>query len=186
MEVLLGSKSPRRKDLLQGAGINFTLINIDVKEDYPNSIALEDVAEFLACKKSEGYTQNLYNKILLTADTTVLLEGEIINKPKDLNDAIVMLKKMSGKMHTVFTGVCLRTEKEKISFTDKTNVYFKDLTTEQIKYYIENFNPLDKAGAYGIQDWIGYVGVSKIDGDFFNAMGLPINRVYEALQTLGH
>ncbi len=181
MEVLLGSKSPRRAELLKAVGIKFTLISLDVNEDYPETINLEDVAEYLACKKSEGYTQSLHNKILLTADTTVLLNGEIINKPKSLSDAADMLKKISGKMHTVLTGVCLRSETTKIAFTDKTNVYFKTLTDEQINFYVQNYSPLDKAGAYGIQEWIGYIGVEKIDGDFYNVMGLPINRVYEAL-----
>lgn len=182
MELLLGSKSPRRQELLKGAGIEYTLVNIDSDEDFPDDMEKEKVAKYLAIKKAEAYTGNLENKILLTADTTVYLDGEIINKPEDEADAIKMLSKLSGKMHTVFTGVCLRSKTQEIAFTDKTNVYFKVLTQDQIVYYVQNFKPLDKAGAYGIQDWIGYIGVTKIEGDFFNVMGLPVNRVYDELQ----
>ena len=182
MELLLGSKSPRRQELLKGAGTEYTLVNIDSDEDFPDDMEKEKVAEYLAIKKAEAYKGNLENKILLTADTTVYLDGEIINKPEDEADAVKMLTKLSGKMHTVFTGVCLRSKSQEITFTDKTNVYFKDLTNEQIVYYVQNFRPLDKAGAYGIQDWIGYIGVTKIEGDFFNVMGLPVNRVYDELQ----
>lgn len=182
MELLLGSKSPRRQELLKGAGIEYTLVNIDSDEDFPDDMDKEKVAEYLAIKKAQAFKGNLEKKILLTADTTVYLEGEIINKPVDEADAIEMLTKLSGKMHTVFTGVCLRSKTHEIAFTDKTNVYFKVLTQEQIVYYVQNFKPLDKAGAYGIQDWIGYIGVTKIEGDFFNVMGLPVNRVYDELQ----
>ena len=182
MELLLGSKSPRRQELLKGAGIEYTLVNIDSDEDFPDDMDKEKVAEYLAIKKAQAFKENLEKKILLTADTTVYLEGEIINKPVDEADAIEMLTKLSGKMHTVFTGVCLRSKTHEIAFTDKTNVYFKVLTQEQIVYYVQNFKPLDKAGAYGIQDWIGYIGVTKIEGDFFNVMGLPVNRVYDELQ----
>lgn len=182
MELLLGSKSPRRQELLKGAGIDYTLINIDSDEEYPDDLAGEKVAEYLAIKKAEAYKGNLENKILLTADTTVYLEGEIINKPLDESHAIKMLTKLSGKMHTVFTGVCLRSISKEIAFTDKTNVYFKELSQDQIEFYVKNYKPLDKAGAYGIQDWIGYIGVEKIEGDFFSVMGLPVNRVYDELR----
>ena len=184
MELLLGSKSPRRQELLKGAGLNFTLVNIESDEDYPINLACEKVAEYLAIKKAEAYHGDLENKILLTADTTVYLEGEIINKPLNEKDAIAMLTRLSGKMHSVFTGVCLRTKYQEIAFTDKSNVYFKKLKPEQIEYYVKNFKPFDKAGSYGIQDWIGYIGVEKIEGDFFNVMGLPVNRVYDALQRI--
>ena len=184
MELLLGSKSPRRQELLKGAGLANTLVDINTDEDFPESVPAENVAEYLAVKKSLAFEGNLEDQILLTADTTVWLEGEIINKPLDELDAIKMLTKLSGKMHSVFTGVCLRTKARKIAFTDKSNVYFKRLSKEQIEYYVSQFKPLDKAGAYGIQDWIGYIGVTKIEGDFFNVMGLPINRVYDALQKL--
>lgn len=184
MELLLGSKSPRRQELLKGAGIDYTLITIDSDEDFSEDMDGEKVAEYLAIKKAEAFEGDLENKILLTADTTVFLEGEIINKPLDEEDAIKMLSKLSGKMHTVFTGVCLRSKNKEIAFTDKTNVYFKKLTKEQIEFYVLNYKPLDKAGAYGIQDWIGYIGVEKIEGDFFNVMGLPVNRVYDELLEL--
>ena len=139
MELLLGSKSPRRQELLKGAGIDYTLINIDSDEDFHPDMAGEKVAEYLEIKKAEAYIGDLENKILLTADTTVYLEGEIINKPENEDDAIKMLTKLSGKMHTVFTGVCLRSKTQEIAFTDQTNVYFKGLTREQIVYYVRNF-----------------------------------------------
>jgi septum formation protein len=184
MEILLGSKSPRRQALLNDAGIKFTSVNIESDEDFHESMNPELVAEYLAVKKSNAYLENLVDQVLLTADTVVFLENKIINKPENTADAVRMLTKLSGKMHTVYTGVCLRTNSQLISFTNKTNVYFKAISSEEINYYVKNFKPLDKAGAYGIQDWIGYIGISKIDGDFFNVMGLPINLVYDQLKKL--
>jgi len=116
----------------------------------------------------------------------VCIQGDIINKPENLDHAIQMLKKLSGQMHTVCTGVCFRTSTQLITYTDKTNVYFKELSDNDIEYYVNAFKPLDKAGAYGIQDWIGYIGVHKIEGDYFNVMGLPINRVFDSLKNLGN
>lgn len=184
MEILLGSKSPRRQALLSDTKISYTSVNIDSDEDFHESMNPELAAEYLAVKKSNAYTKKLENQVLLTADTVVYLNHKIINKPENEADAIRMLSKLSGNMHTVYTGVCLRTNTQLISFTDKTNVYFKPITKEEIEFYVSRFKPLDKAGAYGIQDWIGYIGISKIEGDFFNVMGLPINRVYDELKKL--
>jgi len=184
MEILLGSKSPRRQALLKDVGILFTSVNIDSDEDFHESMNPELVAEYLAIKKSNAYVEKLENQVLITADTVVFLDQQIINKPQNKAHAINMLQKLSGKKHTVYTGVCLRTESQIFSFTDKTNVYFKVIAQEEIEYYVSHFNPFDKAGAYGIQDWIGYIGIAKIDGDFFNVMGLPINRVYDQLKKL--
>lgn len=184
MEVLLGSKSPRRQELLKGAGIDFLLVNIDCLEDFPDNIPLEEVAEYLSIKKSLAFTGELNGKVLLTSDTTVLLDNTILNKPDNEEHARQMLRMMSGKMHRVFTGVCLRSTSAQYTFTDITNVYFKEITELEIDYYVSNFKPLDKAGAYGIQDWIGYIGINRIEGDFFNVMGLPVNRVYDLLKQI--
>ena len=184
MTILLGSKSPRRQELLKGAGIAYTLVNIDCEENFPDSLPLDKVAEYLAIKKSMAYCEELEDNILLTSDTTVLLDNLILNKPQNEEHAKQMLRLISGKMHKVYTGVCLRSKYRKIAFTDITNVYFKEIDESDIAFYVSNYNPLDKAGAYGIQDWIGYVGISRIEGDFFNVMGLPVNRVYESLKQM--
>lgn len=181
MKLLLGTRSPRRIDLLRGAQIPFELVDIDTDENFPDDLPPLEVAAYLAEKKSYAYTQLLVNQLLLTADTTVVLDGKIINKPLDPEDAVRMLEHLSGQMHKVCTGVSLRSEKGIQTITDITNVYFNKLTRSQVAYYVKNFSPLDKAGAYGIQEWIGYIGVSKIEGDFFNVMGLPVNRVYQML-----
>jgi septum formation protein len=183
LHLLLGSKSPRRQEILKGANLPFELVSIDSDENFPPTMKGEEVAEFLAIKKSNAYKNELKQSILLTADTVVFLEGEIINKPNNEKHAIDMLEKLSGKMHTVYTGVCLRSTSSQIAFTDKTNVYFNKLASSEINYYIHHYKPLDKAGAYGIQDWIGYIGIEKIEGNFFNVMGLPINKVYKALSN---
>lgn len=181
LKILLGSKSPRRKFLLKSCELKFKTVNIDCDENFPITMAPENVAEFLALKKSKAFVGNLKGKVLLTADTIVCLGGKIINKPTDENNAFEMLKELAGNTHFVYTGVCLRSEKNLISFTETSKVFFKKLSDEQILHYIEKYKPLDKAGAYGIQDWIGLTGISKIEGDYFNIMGLPINKVYEYL-----
>jgi len=184
MKILLGSKSPRRQELLKNAGIQFTLVEIDCEENFPESMPLEDIAEYLAIKKSNAYANNLTGSVLITSDTTVIVDNKILNKPENEDQAIQMLMLLSGRMHRVLTGVCLRTDSQQMAFTDTTNVYFKDISQSEIEYYVSNYKPLDKAGAYGIQDWIGYIGISRVEGDFFNVMGLPINRVYEMLKHL--
>ena len=182
IEILLGSKSPRRKQLLKECGIKFKTVNIYSDENFSETMPTEDVAEYLALKKSLAYKRNLNNKVLITADTIVCIDERIINKPLDENHAIVILNELSGKSHLVHTGVCIRTQNSKITFTETSKVFFKKLSKEQIEYYVKNYKPLDKAGAYGIQDWIGITGIYRIEGDYFNIMGLPVNKVYEIMK----
>ncbi|HRC33573.1 MAG TPA: Maf family nucleotide pyrophosphatase [Bacteroidia bacterium] len=181
-KIILGSQSPRRSELLHLLGINFEVKTQNAEEDFPSNIDAKDVPQFLAQKKAAAYINELNNNTLvITADTIVYLNGEIINKPTDRNDAINILQKLSNNRHTVYSGVCITSAHKTISFTVASNVYFKKLTFEEIEYYIDNFKPYDKAGAYGVQDWIGLVGIEKIDGSFHNIMGLPVKELYEQL-----
>jgi len=182
-KIILASNSPRRKELLSGIDIPYE-INIlpDIDESYPESLPHEEVAEFLARKKASAYLPQLAdNTLLITADTTVLLHNQLLEKPIDKADAKRMLRLLSGNTHRVITGVCLTTKTLHKSFSDTTHVTFGDLTDDEIDYYVENYAPLDKAGAYGVQEWIGYVAVKHIEGSYFNIMGLPIYRVYREL-----
>lgn len=181
-KIILGSQSPRRSELLHLLGINFEVKTQNVEEDFPSNIDVKDVPQFLAQKKAAAFINELNNNTLvITADTIVYLNGEIINKPTDRNDAINILQKLSNNRHTVYSGVCITSAHKTISFTVASNVYFKKLTFEEIEYYIDHFKPYDKAGAYGVQDWIGLVGIEKIDGSFHNIMGLPVKELYEQL-----
>lgn len=177
--ILLGSQSPRRKHLLKASGLKFKTVKIVCDESFPEEMSTGKVAEFLAIQKSNAYKANINNNILITADTLVCLDNKIINKPKDENNAFEILSDLSGKIHLVKTGVCIRSSNKCVSFTETSKVFFKELTNEQIWFYIKNYKPFDKAGAYGIQDWIGLTGINRIEGDYFNIMGLPINKVYE-------
>lgn len=181
-EILLASKSPRRQELLTQCGYSFSYVDIDADEDFPENLEEAEVSEYLALHKSKEYTGAIGNKILVTADTIVCLQGEIINKPKDAKDAFQMLKKLSNNMHIVYTGVCLRNDTKQMIFSDKTEVYFNKLTDEEISFYIENYKPFDKAGSYGVQDWMGFIGVKKINGCFYNVMGFPTALFYKKLQ----
>jgi septum formation protein len=181
-EILLASKSPRRKEILKQSGIPFKLISIDVDETYPDTLSKQKVAEYLANKKAQAVKINTANhQIILTCDTVVVTNDEILNKPADKSEAIKMLSKLSNTTHRVITGVCLKSNLKTYLFSDTTTVTFKELLSEEINYYIEKFNPLDKAGAYGIQEWIGLIGVTEINGSYHNVVGLPINKIYEAL-----
>jgi len=180
--VILASASPRRKNLLEGMGIPFELMLRDCDENYPDSMRAEEVPEFLARKKSKAYTDVLRDDtLLITADTIVVLDGSIIEKPIDEKDATQLLKRLSGNTHTVISGVCLTTKKHQKSFSAYTKVRFKKLHSEEIAHYIKHYQPFDKAGAYGIQEWIGYIGVEHIEGSFFNVMGLPTQHLYHEL-----
>ncbi len=181
VNFLLGSKSPRRRELLQMLDIEFDVVNIEVKENIDQPIADVNVAQFLAEKKSNGFTDSLQGSILITSDTTVLCEGHILNKPKNTNDALEMLRLLSGNKHEVHTGVCLRTEGAMKSFSECTRVYFKPLSQEEIEYYVEKYSPMDKAGSYGIQEWIGAIGIGRIEGCYYNVMGLPTSKLYTEL-----
>ncbi len=182
-KLILGSKSPRRQMILTEAGFDFDVKVIDVEETFPAEMHAMDVAQFLAEKKAKQVPFLKENEILLTADTTVILNDIILNKPLDRAEAFDMLKALSGKTHAVVTGICIKDHKKAIGFSDTTFVYFRSLADKEIEYYIDNFDPFDKAGGYGIQDWIGMIGVSKIEGSFFNVMGLPIHKIYAELQA---
>ena len=181
--LILASQSPRRRELLAGSGLDFQLAErFECDESYPE-MPLTDVAEYLSRKKSDAYPVELAEAdILLTADTVVIACGEILGKPHSRDEAITMLQKLSGATHEVATGVTLRTSTKSHSFTSVSKVRFRPLSLEEIEYYVDNYRPMDKAGSYGIQEWIGYVGIEHIDGSFYNVMGLPIQRLYCELE----
>lgn len=180
--LLLASKSPRRSQLLSGLDVSFEIISANVEEVWPEETPLFDIPEFLArLKASELKDQLKQNEIVLTADTAVLFENEILNKPVDRNDAFKMLSKLSGNRHIVVTGVCLTSKERSVSFNDKTEVHFTSLSDDQINYYLDHYHPYDKAGSYGAQDWIGYIAIEKLVGSYYNVMGLPVRLVYSEL-----
>lgn len=182
IHLVLGSKSPRRQALIKELGFPFRIHTMEMEEIYPQDIDLEKVPEYLAELKAQPLVKDLNkNEILLTSDTVVLLEGEILGKPNDRDNSIEMLMKLSGKLHKVITGVCLQSSEKKITFSSYTDVYFSTLKPDDIIHYIDTFEPFDKAGSYGIQEWIGYIGIKKIDGCYYNVMGLPIHDVYQQL-----
>lgn len=182
--LILASQSPRRQQLLSEAGLEYELSpRFECEEIFPNDLPASEVAEYLSCLKSEAYPQVLADgDILLTADTVVVAEERILGKPTDKDDAFAMLRMLSGREHEVITGVTLRSTKQTKSFSAHSKVRFRQLSDEEIAYYIETYSPMDKAGSYGIQEWIGYVGIEGIEGSFFNVMGLPIQRVWCELE----
>lgn len=180
--VILGSKSPRRKQFLQDLNIPFISRTIDSDEIYPNHFKAEEITEFLAEFKSNEIELK-ENELLITADTIVWCNNKALEKPKDDLDAFNMIKELSNNNHEVITSVCISTTQKTKVFTDKTKVYFKELTSEEINYYIKNYKPFDKAGAYGIQEWIGMIGVTKIEGSYANVVGLPIQKLYKELKN---
>ena len=183
-KIVLSSNSPRRKELLGELGIDFEVRVIEgIDETYPKELSVEEVPQYIAREKARVYIVGK-DEVLLTADTVVVLGNEIMGKPHDEADAMRMLRQLSGKTHQVITGVCLTTNDKQVTFADVTDVSFADLTDEEIKYYVDNFRPLDKAGAYGIQEWIGLAGVIGIKGSYFNVVGLPVHRVYAELKNL--
>lgn len=180
--IILGSQSPRRKELLAGLDIEFTTKVIpDLEETYPNTLQGEEIPIYLAEQKADAYTLE-DNDLLITADTIVWLNGHVYGKPADEIEAREMLRSLSGKTHDVITGVCVRTNKKNVSFASTTKVRFAELTDAEIEHYVNKYRPMDKAGAYGIQEWIGYIGVEHIEGSYFNVMGLPIQRLYTVLK----
>lgn len=184
--IILGSGSPRRKELLAGLDLHFqVLVRKGVSEDYPGNLSPHEVAQYIAEEKMTAYTDLLIgNTLVITADTVVICDNDILGKPKDADDARRMLEMLSGKTHQVTTGVCIATAKQKTSFHVTTDVTFKNLTPEEISFYIKKYKPFDKAGAYGIQEWIGYIGVTALNGSYFNVMGLPVQRIYDVLSKL--
>lgn len=180
--IILASKSPRRKELITELGINFEIQIFDTDESFPVNMSVIDIPTFLAKKKAQPFEQLISeNTLVITADTIVHIDGKILGKPVDYNDAFSMLKLLSGKWHQVATGVNILSYHKQVSFTSVTNVLFKELSDEEIDYYIINYKPYDKAGAYGIQEWIGYIAVEQIEGSYFNVMGLPVQQLYEEL-----
>lgn len=186
-KIILASGSPRRRELLAGLGMPFEVVVLpDVDESYPDTVKADDVPEYLAQKKAEAYTSLLTEdgKLVITADTVVILDGRIFGKPQNAEEAIQMLRTLSGKTHHVITGVCLMTRGQKHLFSVRTEVTFKVLAECEIDYYINTYQPFDKAGAYGIQEWIGYIGCTGLKGSYYNVMGLPVQRIYEELEKM--
>ncbi|MFZ9755527.1 MAG: Maf family protein [Bacteroidia bacterium] len=182
-ELILASQSPRRQQILREAGFSFEVQALNADESFEEALAPDEVAEYLARHKSQHFTAAISPKILVTADTLVYLDGHILNKPVDAAEAHSMLRQLSGQTHTVYTGVCLRTEAQMHSFCEETQVRFHDLSDAEISTYIASGSPFDKAGSYGIQDWMGYLGVAGINGCFYNVMGFPVSRFYRELQA---
>jgi len=176
-KLLLASKSPRRKHLLELAAVEFDIQTKDTDESFPASMLVEQVPEYIALQKAKDIQLDFPNRTILAADTVVVLHGEIIGKPQDRANAIQILTRLSGQIHRVITGVVLLSPSQVISFSDSTEVEFHPLTLDQIEYYVDTCKPFDKAGAYAIQEWIGVVGIKKINGCFYNVMGLPISKV---------
>jgi septum formation protein len=179
--LILASNSPRRQQLMRDAGFEFTVRVKDTNEDFSNTMPAQEVPEYLARKKAEAFREELGNQIVLTADTIVVIDNEILNKPKDAVEASEMLRKLSGRQHQVITGVCIMTQESTESFIDIAQVFFRELTDFEIDYYIKTCRPFDKAGAYGVQDFIGMVGIPRMEGSYFTVMGLPVHKVYEGL-----
>ena len=183
--IILASNSPRRKELLAGLDIPFEVrVLDDIDESYPHDLPTKEIAGYISKKKADAYQQTMAaDELIITADTIVVLGQEVMGKPKDAAEAHRMLRELSGKTHQVITGVCLTTKERQACFSVETDVTFKDLTDEEIHYYVEHYRPFDKAGAYGIQEWIGYIGVTGMNGSYFNVMGLPVQRIYEVLKS---
>lgn len=178
LDIILFSKSPRRQDLMKLMGLNFRVMTKDVDESYPENLSPTEVAEYIATKKAKAFDSEINDEILITADTIVAIDNEILGKPVDAADAFRMLKLLSGRAHDVHTGVALLHQHNVVSFVDTTKVYFRELSDDEINYYIENYQPYDKAGAYGIQEWIGLTAVTRLEGSYTNVMGLPTEKLY--------
>jgi septum formation protein len=182
-DIILGSASPRRQYLLEKLDIPFRVLTRNISEDYPENLVQEEISLFLAEKKADAFEDEVLrpNSILITADTIVWLDDHVLDKPAEYKQAIETLTALSGRKHQVITGVCLSNKQKRRSFSVTTDVYFKSLSKDEINYYIEHYKPYDKAGAYGIQEWIGYVGIDRIEGSFYNVMGLPVKVLYDEL-----
>lgn len=183
--IILASNSPRRRELLKGLDIDFTVRTVDgIDESYPEDMPAEDVALFISKKKAEVYRATLCDdELIITADTVVCIHNKVLGKPQNEEQAQQMLRTLSGETHLVVTGVTLTTKEKQTAFSAKSRVTFCSLSQEEISYYVEKYKPLDKAGSYGIQEWIGYVGVEELSGSFFNVMGLPVHRLYKEIKS---
>ena len=182
-KVILASNSPRRKELLAGLGVDYEVRTLpDVDESYPETLQGADIPLYIAKEKADAYVAMMQpGELMITADTIVWLDGKVLGKPRDREDALQMLRTLSGRTHEVFTGVCITTTDWQRSFTAQTEVRFATLSEEEIAYYVDNFQPMDKAGAYGVQEWIGFIGVENISGSYYNIMGLPVQKLYREL-----
>lgn len=182
-DIILASKSPRRQYLLENLGLKFSVMTRETDEYYPDDLKKEQIPVYLCEQKARAFEKEIFkpDTILITADTIVWLKDHILKKPSGFNEAVDTLKSLSGKKHQVITGVCLRSASKQYSFYVNTDVYFKELNIEEIEYYVKHFRPYDKAGGYGVQEWIGYIGIERIDGSFYNVMGLPVKALYEEL-----
>ena len=182
-KVILASNSPRRKELLAGLGVDYEVRTLpDVDESYPETLQGADIPLYIAKEKADAYVAMMQpGELMITADTIVWLDGKVLGKPRDREDALQMLRTMSGRTHEVFTGVCITTTDWQRSFTAQTEVRFATLSEEEIAYYVDNFQPMDKAGAYGVQEWIGFIGVENISGSYYNIMCLPSQKLYREL-----
>ena len=185
-KIILASNSPRRRELLAGLDVEFEVKVIKgIDESYPNTLPPTEVAQYIAAKKADAYLTTITdNDLVITADTVVIVDDEILGKPHDETQAKAMLRRISGRSHQVVTGVCLVTKDKRREFSVSTDVTFRCLTESEIDYYVSHYRPFDKAGAYGIQEWIGYVGVTALNGSYFNVMGLPVQRIYAELQKM--
>ncbi|MDH2207154.1 MULTISPECIES: Maf family nucleotide pyrophosphatase [Empedobacter] len=180
--IILASQSPRRKELLAGLGLKFSTISLDIDETFDrNEFKKEQITEYLSAKKAKAYTDIQPNDLIITSDTTVWVDDESLEKASNREEAYEMIKKLSGKTHSVYTSVTIRSVEKEVTFSDETQVTFVNLTDEEIYFYIDNYKPFDKAGAYGVQEWIGYIGVDNMNGSYFNVMGLPTHKLYKEL-----
>lgn len=184
-KIILASNSPRRKELLSGLDLEYEIKTLpDIDETYPDNLEGEEISLYIANKKAEAYKNLLKdNTLIITADTIVLLKNKVYGKPNNEEDAKRMLRELSGNTHQVVTGVCILTKTKQKNFAVTSDVQFTDLSESEIEYYVSKYKPLDKAGAYGIQEWIGYIGIEHISGSYFNVMGLPVQRLYRELQN---
>ena len=184
--IILASNSPRRRELLAGLGIDYEVKTLPgIEESYPDNLQGEEIPVYIAREKADAYRPHIRkDELIITADTIVWLDGEVLGKPKDEADACRMLRQLSGWVHQVSTGVCSTTADTQRAFATTTDVTFDTLSEEEIDYYVKNYRPLDKAGAYGVQEWIGFIGVTRLEGSYFNVMGLPVQRLYKELKKL--
>lgn len=186
MKLLLASKSPRRRQLLESLGLPVRFIDIDVDEHDVPAMSACELPEYLACRKADAVDRAALepDEVVVAADTVVALRGQALGKPADRTEAVAMLHALSDSCHTVYTGVCLQSISQRQSFTEATDVFFRRLTDDEVDYYVDRFQPFDKAGSYGIQEWIGMIGVRRIEGCFYNVMGLPVSSLYERLSRM--
>lgn len=183
-KIILASQSPRRRELLRGLDVEFEVTSVDADESFPAELKGADAVQYICKAKAEAYKPQLEeNTIAITADTVVILDDKIIGKPNTEEEAFGMIKSLSGRVHEVITAVCIFSKEKSVEFYSSTEVHFSTLTDEEIRYYVNKYKPFDKAGSYGVQEWIGYIGIEKIVGSYFNVMGLPVKRLYDELKT---